>query len=223
MKLAMPELVLCDLDGTLVDSIGDLAHAVDAMMHHLALPVHGVDKIRQWVGNGAEKLVKRALADDMHQEPTAHLFEAGMPLFMQYYRQKNGQHSELYPGVREGLNWLKAQRCRLACVTNKPTDFTLPLLEQMQLNTDFELIICGDTLTHKKPHPLPLQHALDYFKVTPTNALMLGDSVNDVQAARAAKVPVVCVSYGYNHGESIQAARPEAIIDSLDELIELLG
>jgi len=222
MTLRLPELVLCDLDGTLVDSIPDLGYAIDEMMTHLSLPKHGVEKIRHWVGNGMERLIKRALVGQMMGEPEESLFQQALPLFKQAYNECNGRHSVIYPGVREGLAWLKSQGFKLACITNKPEQFTLPLLKMVGFYDDFRLIISGDTLPQKKPDPLPLRYAAEFFKVKAMNALMIGDSINDVQAARAAGFQVICVSYGYNHGQDIRIAQPDAVIDSLAELPKLL-
>jgi phosphoglycolate phosphatase len=124
--------------------------------------------------------------------------------------------------VREGLDYLKSRGYKLGCVTNKATQFTLPLLKDLGVFDDFAIIICGDTLAKKKPDPLPLLHAAEYFGVAPAQALMLGDSVSDVKAARAAGFQIVCMSYGYNHGADIRDSHPDAVIDSMAELKELL-
>ncbi|EIJ41882.1 2-phosphoglycolate phosphatase [Beggiatoa alba B18LD] len=218
-----PALVLCDLDGTLVDSMPDLANAIDAMMAELELPLCGEEKVRHWVGNGAERLVKRALTDDFHAEPDAELFDKAFPLFVAAYAQNNGEFSRLYDGVLEGLIWLQQQDFHLGCVTNKPEQFTIPLLEQLDIKDFFPLIISGDTLPAKKPDPLPLLHAAKYFNVLPTDSLFIGDSINDVTAARAAGFKVLCVSYGYNHGQDIRMANPDKIVDSLTELPHCLS
>lgn len=223
MALRLPKLVLIDLDGTLIDSVPDLAYAVDTMMATLELPQRGEDAVRCWVGNGIERLVKRALLDDLHGEPDEALFERALPIFKTAYAQCNGQHSKLYPGVREGLDWLKSQNFIVACITNKAEQFTVPLLKALSVYDDFELVLSGDTLPKKKPDPLPLFHAAEHFKVDPHDALMLGDSVNDVQAARAAGFQVVCVPYGYNHGEDIHTAEPDAVIESFTELSTLFA
>lgn len=217
-----PQLVLVDLDGTMIDTVPDLAYAIDEMMAQLGFPKPGENHVRPWVGNGIERLVKRALLGQLEGEPEESLFEKAFPLFKSYYTQCNGQQSVLYPGVKEGLDWLKVKGYPLACITNKAKQFTLPLLKKLNVYDDFRLIISGDSLPKKKPDPMPLFHAADFFKVRPQNALMIGDSINDVQAARAAGFQVICVSYGYNHGEDIRTAHPDAVIDSFIELPQVL-
>lgn len=221
MKLRTPALVLCDLDGTLVDTVPDISDAVDNMMLQLDLPPCGETAVRTWIGNGIERLVKRALVGQMAGEPDESLFQKAFPLFKKAYAECNGRHSILFPGVREGLAWLKAQPFALGCITNKSEQFTLPLLNSLKLKDYFPLVISGDTLPQKKPDPLPLLYSAEFFKVNPRQSLMIGDSINDVQAARAAGFQVICVPYGYNHGEDIRLAGPDAVIESLAILPEL--
>jgi phosphoglycolate phosphatase len=125
--------------------------------------------------------------------------------------------------VREGLAWLKQQGFKLGCVTNKAAQFTLPLLKNLGVYDDFGIVVCGDTLPEKKPHPAPLLHAAKHFGVSPQQSLMLGDSVSDVKAARAAGFKIICMSYGYNHGQDIRTSHPDAVIDSMAELPQHLG
>lgn len=218
-----PQLILSDLDGTLVDSVPDLAHAVDDMMQRLGLPVRGVEAVTTWVGNGIERLVKRALTADMHAEPDAALFAQAYPVFMECYAACNGRYSQLYPGVLEGLQWLREHCEHLVCVTNKAERFTHPLLENVGIAEFFDLVIGGDTLATKKPDPLQLTHSMRHFQKQPAQSLMLGDSVNDVQAANAAGCQIICVSYGYNHGQDIRLSGAHAVIDSLTQLPALLS
>jgi phosphoglycolate phosphatase len=220
--LKKPEMILIDVDGTLVDSVPDLAYCVDEMMQRLGRPVHGEDKVRDWVGNGVERLVRRALVGQLEGEPDDAEFERAYPMFLDLYAQNTSQRSLLYPGVREGLDYLKAKGYRLGCVTNKAAQFTLPLLRDLGIHDDFEIIIAGDTLAKKKPDPLPLLHAAEQLGVAPADALMVGDSQSDVKAARAAGFQIVCMSYGYNHGEDIRSYHPDAVIDSLIEIRALL-
>ncbi|AGA92307.1 2-phosphoglycolate phosphatase [Thioflavicoccus mobilis 8321] len=218
-----PEMVLLDLDGTLVDSVPDLAYCVDEMMRRLARPPHGEAAVRNWVGNGVERLVKRALIGALDGEPPTADYERALPLFLECYGANTSGRSCLYPGVREGLDFLRGAGYRLACVTNKAARFTEPLLADLGLREYFSLVISGDSLAEKKPHPLPLRHAAAHFGVALGAALMVGDSVSDVKAARAAGFAIVCVSYGYNHGRDIREAAPDAVIDSLIELEGLLA
>jgi phosphoglycolate phosphatase len=215
-------MILIDVDGTLVDSVPDLAYCVDEMMQRLGRSAWGEDKVRDWVGNGVERLVRRALVGQLNGEPDEAEFEQAYPLFLELYAENTSQRSCLYPGVREGLDYLKAAGYRLGCVTNKAEQFTLPLLRDLGIHDDFEIIIAGDTLPKKKPDPLPLLHAAEQLGVAPVDALMLGDSQSDVKAARAAGFQIVCMSYGYNHGEDIHNYNPDAVIDSMTEIREWL-
>jgi phosphoglycolate phosphatase len=210
------------VDGTLVDSVPDLAYCVDEMMKALDLPVHGEARVRNWVGNGVERLVRRALVGQLEGEPDEALFQRAYPIFLELYADNTSKRSALYPGVAEGVAWLKAQGYRLGCVTNKAAQFTLPLLRDLGVHDHFEIIISGDTLPRKKPDPAPLLHAARFFGVEPEQALMIGDSVSDVKAARAAGFQIVCMSYGYNHGADIRDFHPDAVIDSMVEIRNLL-
>ena len=214
--------VLIDLDGTLVDSVPDLANAIDQMMLQLAMPARGIDAVTQWIGNGADRLVKRALVNSMEGEPSEALLQKALPLFEVAYAANNGKHSYLYDGVEVGLNYLQQQGYRLGCVTNKPIAFTLPLLEAMGIADFFDVTIGGDQVERIKPDPQPLLMAAEELRVDPKQAVMLGDSVSDVMAARAAGMPIICVSYGYNHGQDIRSHHPDAVIDSLAQLKTLI-
>jgi phosphoglycolate phosphatase len=217
-----PKMILIDVDGTLVDSVPDLAYCVDEMMRALNMPARGEAKVRNWVGNGVERLVRRALIDRLDGEPEEDLFAKAYPVFLDLYAQNTSARSTLYPGVREGLDYLRAGGYKLGCVTNKAERFTTPLLKDVGLFDDFEIVICGDTLAKKKPDPMPLLHAATFFNLPPSQALMIGDSVSDVKAARAAGFQIVCMSYGYNHGVDIRDSHPDAVIDSMVELRRLL-
>ena len=218
-----PKLILIDLDGTLVDSVPDLAYSIDQTMLALGLPVRGEVAVRTWVGNGVKTLVERAVSNTLDQPADPLVFEQALAVFMQIYAENTSQRSRIYPGVIEGLDFL--QHCKglqLACVTNKAAQFTHRLLKDLGLFERFALIVSGDTLAEKKPHPLPLLYAAEQLGVLPTEALMLGDSKSDVKAARAAGFKVITVSYGYNHGEDIRDYQPDAVIDSLQELTTLI-
>jgi len=218
-----PKMVLIDVDGTLVDSVPDLAFCVDEMMRQLRLPVRSEAAVRQWVGNGVQRLVERALTDDLDGHPDAELFARAMPIFMDLYAVNTSQRSRLYDGVREGLDFLRdCVGVKVGCVTNKAEQFTLPLLKDMGIFDRFAIIISGDSLAEKKPHPLPLLHAAERLGVRPEDSLMIGDSKSDVKAARAAGFQIICMSYGYNHGEDIRDYHPDAVIDSMVELRTLL-
>jgi phosphoglycolate phosphatase len=218
-----PQMVLIDLDGTLIDSVPDLAYCVDALMAELGLPARGEAKVRQWVGNGIERLVKRALLDQLDGEPDPALLAKALPMYFELYKENLSQRSRLYPGVREGLQFLHDAGYKLGCITNKAAAFTEPLLKDLGIYDYFQIVVSGDTLPVKKPDPLPLLHAARFFKVEPSHALMVGDSISDVKAARAAGFQVICMSYGYNHGQDIRDAHPDAVIDSMVQLSGLLS
>ncbi len=222
MTLKKPKMILIDVDGTLVDSVPDLAYCVDEMMRRLGRPPHGEAKVRDWVGNGVERLVRRALVGQLDGEPGDEEFARAYPLFLELYAENTSKRSVLYPGVREGLDFMEAAGYKLGCVTNKASQFTIPLLKDLGVFDEFGVVVCGDTLPVKKPDPQPLLHAAEHLGVTAADSLMLGDSKSDVAAARAAGFQIVCMSYGYNHGEDIRKYAPDAVIDSMAELSRLL-
>ncbi len=218
MSIRKPDMVLIDVDGTLVDSVPDLAFCIDEMMVRSGREACGETQVRNWVGNGVERLVRRALVGQLDGEPDEAEFDKAYPVFLELYAENTSKRSVLYPGVREGLDYLRANGYALGCVTNKAEQFTLPLLRDLGIYDDFAIVVSGDSLAHKKPHPEPLLHAAEFFGVRPENALMIGDSVNDVKAARAAHFMIACVPYGYNHGEDIRVAEPDLVIDNLAAL-----
>ena len=222
MSSKKPKMILIDVDGTLVDSVPDLAYCVDEMMKQLGMPTHGEARVRNWVGNGVERLTRRALVGQLEGEPEEALFEKAYPIFLELYAENTCKRSCLYPGVREGLDYLKSAGYKLGCVTNKAAQFTIPLLKDLGVHDDFENIVCGDTLPEKKPHPMPLLHSAEVLGVKPEESLMLGDSMSDVKAARAAGFQIICMSYGYNHGVDIHDSNPDAVIDSMAELKDIL-
>jgi phosphoglycolate phosphatase len=217
-----PKLVMIDVDGTLVDSVPDLAWCVDETMKEIGLPERGESMIRQWVGNGVVRLMERAIANDLDAPHDVALFNKGMPIFNTLYADNNAKRSGLYDGVKEGLAYLKSLDLKVGCVTNKDERFTLPILTDLGIVDEFEIIISGDTLEKKKPDPLPLLHAAKKLGVDPKQSLMLGDSRSDVKAARAAGFDIICMSYGYNHGEDINNYHPDAVIDSMIGLKDLI-
>ena len=217
-----PEMILIDVDGTLVDSVPDLAYCVDEMMKQLGREPWGEAKVREWVGNGVERLVKRALTGRLDGEPETAEYERALPLFRALYADNTSERSYLYPGVEEGLAYLDARGYRLGCVTNKAAEFTLPILRDLGIHDVFETIICGDDTPRKKPDPLPLLTACERLGTQPAQSLMIGDSMSDVKAARAAGFQIICMSYGYNHGEDIRDYDPDAVIDSFVELERFL-
>lgn len=217
-----PKLIMIDVDGTLVDSVPDLAFCVDELMKTLNRPVWGEEKVRQWVGNGVPKLVERSLTGELEGTVNKDDFDKAYPIFLDLYADNTSKRSALYDGVTEGLDYLQKQGYQLGCVTNKAEQFTHPLLKNLGIFDRFGIVISGDTLAKKKPDPLPLLHAAKHFGVKPNECLLLGDSISDVKAARAANFDVICMSYGYNHGIDIATANPDVVIDSMIELSDYL-
>jgi phosphoglycolate phosphatase len=213
-----PKLVMIDVDGTLVDSVPDLAYCVDQTMIVMGRNVWGEEKVRHWVGNGVPKLVERSLSGELEGSINKVDFEKAYPIFLELYAKNTSERSCLYDGVRIGLDYLKDEGYRIGCVTNKAEQFTIPILKDLGIYNDFEIIISGDTLEKKKPDPLPLLHAADFFGIEPKDSMMLGDSISDVKASRAAGFEIICMSYGYNHGNDIREANPDLVIDSMEEL-----
>ncbi len=215
----LPRLAMFDLDGTLLDSVPDLAAAVDKMLMLLGRQPAGVAQVRDWVGNGSRVLVRRALAGQLqHDDVADELADEALALFMQAY---SGGHelTSVYPGVRECLDWLRERDVKLAIITNKPSQFIEPLLEEKGLTGYFQWLVGGDTLPQQKPDPAALLWVMDQAGVEPGASLFVGDSRNDVRAAKAAAVPCVALSYGYNHGEPIANEEPALVLDDLRELV----
>lgn len=212
----VPKLVMFDLDGTLVDSVADIALSLNRALGDMAMPEVSEAQVRTWVGRGASRLVYCVLE---HQHRPADLHDALLARFMARYQASVCEASTVYPGARELVLACRKAGIYLACVTNKPYAPARALLDELGLLEPFDLLLGGDSLAHKKPHPAPLQHCLQEFGLEPGQALMVGDSRNDVEAARAAGIPCVVVPYGYNHGEPIQAAEPDWLVESLSELL----
>ncbi|MDH0445768.1 phosphoglycolate phosphatase [Stutzerimonas stutzeri] len=215
----LPRLVMFDLDGTLMDSVPDLAAAVDKMLMLLGREPAGIERVRDWVGNGSRVLVRRALAGQLDHDGVAdELADEALALFMQAY---SGGHelTTVYPGVRECLDWLREREVKLAIITNKPAQFIEPLLEEKGLTGYFDWLVGGDTLPQQKPDPAALFWVMDKAGVAPSESLFVGDSRNDVRAAKAATVRCVALTYGYNHGEPIADEQPALVLDDLRELV----
>lgn len=223
MLLDKPDMVLLDVDGTLIDTVPDLANSIDQMMHELGFSGCGETSVRAWVGDGVERLIKSALTEFLSTEPDPIVFEKACTIFNKIYADNTCVQSQLYDGVLEGLAYLEHADIKLGCVTNKKMSFTEVLLKKLGLYDKFEIIIAGDSLPKKKPDPMPLLHAAEIFSVSPERMLMIGDSKNDVDAARAAGIKCVCVSYGYNHGKDMHDLNPDCIIDTLADISKLIN
>ena len=208
--------ILFDLDGTLLDTIPDLADAANAMRQDMGLAPIATDIIATYVGKGVEQLVIRILGHE-GTPASVDMVMRGLARYQDHYRALNGQRSRLYPGVLAGLQAFRDQGARLAVVTNKGAEFTTPLLRQMGLDGYFDAVVCGDTCARKKPDPMPLFHACDLLDIAPAQALFIGDSINDALAANAAGMRVLALPYGYNEGRSVQSLPVDAIVESLVE------
>lgn len=208
--------VIVDLDGTMVDTLGDFDVALNDMLADLSL--QDVDRafIERTVGKGSEHLIRSTLA---HVGAPAALFEAAWARYQHHYLRINGEHATVYPGVPEGLQGLRERGLKLACLTNKPTAFARPLLQKKGLDVFFAQVFGGEAFERKKPDPLPLLRTCEALGTVPSRTLMVGDSSNDARAARAAGCPVVLVSYGYNHGEPVTGVDTDGVIDRLDDLL----
>lgn len=222
------EAAILDLDGTLVNTLGDFAEALNRMLAELQLPSIEAQRIESMVGKGSEHLLRTVLSHVLGEGPTGagqveSLYPAAWGSYQRHYLAINGSYSSVYPGVLAGLDALRARGWRLACLTNKPLSFARPLLQAKGLDGYFSEVFGGDSFERKKPHPLPLQKTCEALRSVPGRTLMVGDSSNDAQAARAATCPVVLVTYGYNHGEPIRAVDADGFLDSLDQLDPLLG
>lgn len=205
--------VLFDLDGTLLDSIPDLSEACHRMMVELGRAPHSIDTIRTFVGKGMLNLVRRCLAE--HGTASDAEMAEAVAAFQRHYAEVNGLATTLYEGVVPALAALQAQGVAMACVTNKPAAFTGPLLERMGIARYFGATVSGDTLPEKKPHPAPLIHACELLGVTVAESLMIGDSANDAEAARAAGMPVLLVTYGYSEGMPVDSIECDGLLSSL--------
>ena len=216
-----PELIAFDLDGTLVDSIPDIARCIDRTMLRFGVPARGEALVRDWIGDGVERLVDRALTGELDGVADPDLRREACEVFLGLHSVHGHERSRVYPGVREGLAALRARGAVFACITNKPHGLAVDLLAHLELIDHFALVLGGDSLPRRKPDPLPLIHACARIGVAVERSLFVGDSRNDVEAARAAGMPVVCVGYGYNHGRDVSEAGPDAVIGSLEELAGL--
>lgn len=211
------DAVMIDLDGTMVNTLGDFAQALNRMLADLALPAIDPLAIEHMVGKGTEHLLRTVLAHVGVADVDARYADAWQR-YQHHYLQLNGQYAQLYPGVLEGVQALAASGFPLACLTNKPLAFAQPLLRAKGLEKFFQRVFGGDSFAQKKPHPLPLLETCKALGTQPARTLMVGDSSNDAQAAQAAGCPVVLMTYGFNHGQPIQAVPALAHLQALTQL-----
>jgi phosphoglycolate phosphatase len=215
--MAPPALrsAIFDLDGTLVDTLGDFVVALNATLADLHLPAVGRSFIADTIGRGSEHLLRSTLAK---VGGDAALYDEAWARYQHHYRSINGEYANLFDGVPEGLQALRARAMPLACLTNKPTAFARTLLARKGLDRYFDHVWGGDAFERRKPDPLPLLKACEALGTEPSATLVVGDSTNDARAARAAGCPVVLVTYGYNHGHPVRQEPADAFVDRLDEL-----
>lgn len=214
---------IIDLDGTMVDTADDFAAALNGVLRGLNLPLITRDEVMLYIGKGTERLIRDVLASRLTPEQAETHYESAYADYFHHYAAINGQFSHLYPDVEAGLQALRALDLRVACVTNKPERFARDLLTHYGLTPYFDAIIGGDTVARKKPDPMPMLHACTLLKVTPQQTVAIGDSGNDVAAARAAEMASLTVPYGYNHGEPVQNLPTDAIVSTLLEAARLIG
>ncbi len=213
--------IVIDLDGTMLHTAPELAESANRMLRDMGRAVVSQDLLMSYIGNGIHWLVKRALTGDMHAEPDAALFAKALPIYEKHYSELLLQ-SKPFNGVIEGLDAMKAAGFRLGCITNKLASYTEPLLKGIGMAKYFDIVLSGDTLPEKKPHPMPLLHAAKFFGVPIEQLLLVGDSLSDAQAARAAGCPIICVPYGYNHGEPVENLNVDAVIPDLTAVLPLI-
>ncbi|MBP7566841.1 MAG: phosphoglycolate phosphatase [Burkholderiaceae bacterium] len=213
------DAVILDLDGTMVDTMGDFDAAIGAMLAQLALPPLPRESLAHFVGNGSEHLVRSALGHVVDACRATALYAEAYEAYQAHYGHINGQHSALYPGVADGLTGLRSRGLPLACLTNKPVAYARALLAAKGIEAVFSHVFGGDSFERKKPDPLPVLRTCEALGSAPARTLVVGDSSNDARAARGAGCRVVLVTYGYNHGEPVRGVDADAWIDSLAELV----
>jgi len=213
---------LFDLDGTLVDSVPDIAEAANLAMDQLGLPRRADADLRRWVGNGSPTLIKRALTGEVDGEPDQDLLAQALDLFFDLYAEHVWERSRLYEGVTETLQTLVTQGYAMACVTNKPMRHTRLLLDASDLSRYFCVCVGGDSLPQRKPDPAQLLYAAKQLNVTSKDCIMVGDSINDIVAAQAASMPVVCLTYGYNQGIDLSNSNPDVLLDRFAQIPDYL-
>ncbi len=211
------DAVLLDLDGTLMDTIPDLAIAVNAMLTELDFATMPQSEISTYIGKGSDSLMRRILATAQGGKPASEaLFLRGRDIYYAEYHKINGDNAIIFDGVIPGLERIQSMGLKMAVVTNKNTEFTMPLLERTGLLRFMQGVVCGDTLLERKPNPAPMVHACSLLGTKPARTCAVGDSINDALSARAAGCSVLAVPYGYNEGQSVHTLDVDAIVDSID-------
>lgn len=208
---------IIDLDGTMVDTALDFHAAVNRMRQDLSLPAQDIELIRTFVGKGFVPLVRSSLGVDFAETEVERIFPQARKSFLYHYTEVNGEWSQLYPEVKQGLEAMRQKGLKLACVTNKQGVFALPLLAKMGVHEMFDAIYPGDAFPQKKPDPMPMLAVCEQFGLQPREVVAVGDSINDSAAARAAGCWILAVNYGYNHGRPVQELDSDGIVHSLME------
>ncbi len=234
-SLTQFQAAIVDLDGTMIDTLGDFEVALNRALADLDLPPVTRALVERTVGKGSEHLIRsvlahqlalpevKGLANTCDARSVENLYEAAWQRYQHHYLAINGEFAAVYPGVVEGLQHMRDAGLQLACLTNKPLSFAKPLLQAKGLEHFFTHVFGGDSFERKKPDPLPLLKTCEALGVSPAQALMVGDSSNDAQAARAAGCPVVLVRYGYNHGEPVDGVDADAHVDTLIDIPQALA
>ena len=225
MNLSNKELFIFDLDGTLIDSVPDITLGVNDTLTEFSLPNFSEDEVRVWVGNGAEKLMERALEASFKKigEKKDLSFSEVMDSYFKNYRKNLTVNTYAYKGVVNALNQLKERNIKMAIVTNKPFDFIAPVLKFIGIKEYFSLWLGADSLPTKKPNPEPLLHICKELNISPEKAIMVGDSKNDILAAQNAKINSIGLTYGYNYNEPISAYSPDIVLDNLSDIADYFG
>ena len=216
MDIQNKKLILCDLDGTLVNTVHDITYAMNLALQDMSLSQVTYQKIQNWIGKGTQQLcidVLQHITSDIDQQQEL------MKRYLAHYEQSVCQYSQLYEGVVDFLKTCHQQKYILACITNKPHHLAVILLEHLHIEQYFKLLLGGDSLQKRKPDPLPLHYAMQQFDISAQQTLMIGDSKYDIQAAKATGIDCIAVSYGYNHGEDIQNSQPTRVVANLNILL----
>lgn len=217
-QLEQRQVILFDLDGTLVDSAFDLYRAMNMSLNVLQLPQVTEQQVRMWIGKGTSLFCHSTLQHLVGEvQPAQH--QQLLDTFLQIYNADPCVDTQPFDGIMEFLAWGKAQGKTLVCVTNKPEAPACAIVEQLGMNVYFDDVIGGDRFAERKPHPRQLLYCVEHYAVEKQHVLMIGDSVNDVEAARRAGIDCIVVSYGYNHGENIHDCQPQQVVDNLLELL----
>ena len=221
MKFTNKKVIIFDLDGTLIDSSPDLALAINHMLKTLNRKTFSTNTIHYWVGNGAEILVKRALSGSTEIDETIEedIWKEALKIFLTFYSKNLAVKTVTYPQVHKTLQNLKKHGYRLTIVTNKPFPFVEPILKELKLLEFFELILGGDSLEKKKPNPMPLLHTCSKMNISVDEAVMIGDSKNDILAGNACNMQTIGLSYGYNYGEDIGVYNPSIVFDNFSDIL----